>query len=448
MTPRVTWLLTCLAAAVDAHAAVVGAQPCFLSSSALAVSPRAVQRAPRIGLPLATLREDFDIEPRSKEPRTGFLGAFLSPIEEVLHTYAPHEAAPYVTEHTLHEAAHGGTSSAETAAEELPGNQLLEGRLLMLLVAMLWGTNFPGVKALINSGLPVSFAAAARFTVAAAAFAPTLATAGPLPAELVARGLECGAWIALGYVAQAIALQDVPAGVVAFIASLQVVFVPLVTVARGGSLPARLALSSALCVCGVGLLELGSNADLDSLIATLPALIQPIAFGTSYLRIEACMAKFPDHARALSALQLVAVAALAWLWAVASAHSLGDVSGLDMIESTRQGMQYGLNLLGDALHEWTVVGGVLYTGLASTALTVWLQTRALGKLPAADSSVIVATEPVFAAAFAAVLLGESLSPMAMLGGALVVGGCLANNLLPESLGAAEPEVASTGAESQ
>ena len=30
----------------------------------------------------------------------------------------------------------------------------------------------------------------------------------------------------------------------------------------------------------------------------------------------------------------------------------------------------------------------------------------------------------------------------------VVGGCLANNLLPEGLGAAEPEVASTGAESQ
>ena len=152
------------------------------------------------------------------------------------------------------------------------------------------------------------------------------------------------------------------------------------------------------------------------------------------------MRRFPEHARPLSALQLVAVAALAWAWAACSARFLGDVGGLGLVESTRLGFEFEFRLFLNALGSWPVVAGVLYTGLASTALTVWLQTRALGKLPAADSSVIVATEPVFAAAFAGLLLGESLPPTAMLGGALVVGGCLANQVLPEEFG--QPEEAS------
>ena len=70
----------------------------------------------------------------------------------------------------------------------------------------------------------------------------------------------------------------------------------------------------------------------------------------------------------------------------------------------------------------------------STALTVLLQTRALGMLPAADSSVIVATEPLWAAGFAAILLGEHLDSGAQVGGALILLGCLSNTLFPTDLG--------------
>ena len=78
--------------------------------------------------------------------------------------------------------------------------------------------------------------------------------------------------------------------------------------------------------------------------------------------------------------------------------------------------------------------GVLYTGLISTALTVLLQTRALSKLPATDSSVIVATEPLWAAGFASLLLGEVLEPSAQLGGLFILFGCLANTILPTDWG--------------
>ena len=130
----------------------------------------------------------------------------------------------------------------------------------MLCVALLWGSNFPAVKAVIGGGLEPSAAAAARFTVAAAALSPLLGRGeGKLPRELVVGGLECGLWLALGYGAQALALQSCPSTVVAFLASLQVVFVPLLLVAFGGEFTQRLGVAAALCVGGVAFLELGSD---------------------------------------------------------------------------------------------------------------------------------------------------------------------------------------------
>ena len=100
----------------------------------------------------------------------------------------------------------------------------MEGTLLMLIVALLWGSNFPAVKATLEAGLPGSAAAASRFGIAAVALLPLLRS-GPNnsmpPKELVLGGLECGGWLALGYIAQALALRDLPAGAVAFLASLQ-----------------------------------------------------------------------------------------------------------------------------------------------------------------------------------------------------------------------------------
>ena len=299
---------------------------------------------------------------------------------------------------------------------------LAEGRLLMLVVAMLWGTNFPAGKAILESGLSPAVAAAARFSVAAIALSPMLMRpihddeggSTRMPTELVLGGLECGGWLALGYIAQAIALQGAPAGVVAFLASLQVVFVPLLLVLLGDRLTPRLAACAALCVSGVGLLEMGGGvADGAATDASLLALLQPLGFGTSYIRIEALMRRFPTAGLQLSALQLASNAAIALGWAAFELSANPDTAG-------------ELASLADG----GVVAQLLYMGLFSTALTVLLQTRALGKLPAADSSVIVATEPLWAAGFAFLWLGERLEPSAVAGGLVLLSGCLGNTLLP------------------
>ena len=58
------------------------------------------------------------------------------------------------------------------------------------------------------------------------------------------------------------------------------------------------------------------NADAASgdATASLLALLQPIGFGTSYLRIEALMKRYPSSGLQISALQLVSNAAIAIAW--------------------------------------------------------------------------------------------------------------------------------------
>ena len=150
-------------------------------------------------------------------------------------------------------------TSNEASDPETPGmmGDRTQGALLMLLVAILWGSNFPAVKASLEAGLPASAAAAMRFSIAAVALLPLLRDVRSMDRELVWGGLECGCWIALGYIAQALALGDLQAGAVAFLASLQVVFVPLVLTAMGSTFTPRLALAAFLCIAGVALLELG-----------------------------------------------------------------------------------------------------------------------------------------------------------------------------------------------
>ena len=153
-------------------------------------------------------------------------------------------------------------------------------------------------------------------------------------------------------------MQELPAGAVAFLASLQVVFVPiLLSLSGNGLFSARLAVAAAMCVGGVGLLEAGGLGDTAAasafampIVPTMLALLQPVGFGTSappramtppsplasrasphtrwltaargrmrgvaasgYLRIEALMKRFPSHGLALSSLQLISNAAIAIL---------------------------------------------------------------------------------------------------------------------------------------
>ena len=75
-----------------------------------------------------------------------------------------------------------------------------------------------------------------------------------------------------------------------------------------------------------------------------------------------------------------------------------------------------------------IVGMLLWTGVVTTAFTIWMETLALKTLSAAETTLIFSTEPLFGAAFAAAVAGECLGNEAAIGAAFIIGGCLVSGL--------------------
>ena len=67
-----------------------------------------------------------------------------------------------------------------------------------------------------------------------------------------------------------------------------------------------------------------------------------------------------------------------------------------------------------------LAASVAWTGVVSTSFTIWLCTEAFKHLPSVDASLILTSEPLWAALVAAALLGERFSAGDALGGLLIV----------------------------
>ena len=61
------------------------------------------------------------------------------------------------------------------------------------------------------------------------------------------------------------------------------------------------------------------------------------------------------------------------------------------------------------------------------------ETIALGKMASSEAAVLLATEPLWAALFASLLIGESMGAADLAGGALIVAACVANAADPAAI---------------
>jgi len=330
-------------------------------------------------------------------------------------------------------------------------------RGLLLVVAILWGTNFASVKYLETlcfnppCNHPPSEAALARFGVAAIAALPFVINQRM---EIILAGLECGFWIALGYFAQAIALSTISSGQCAFICSLTVVVVPLISALFFGKKiqPVNI-ISGIAAIMGVGVLE--GMVDFNEILHIQPALAdttaiipsgiagistttastalasesigwfsqfanslgvkegdllalgQPIGFGVSFMRIEHYVEKFKDTKNrvvTIAAAECIAVGFLSLLWVMHDFH--GTVPNFEyMIEPHR-------------------LGAIAWTGIMTTGVAIYLEGFALQVLTATDAALTFASEPVWATLFGAWLLHESMNTNSYVGGALILGACI------------------------
>ena len=283
------------------------------------------------------------------------------------------------------------------------------GIFTLVLITLVWGTTFVIVKETVTTVSP-ALLLALRFTVAA------LLLAGVRPSrKALVPGLVLGVLSFLGFATQTIGLVSTTASKAAFITGLSVILTPLFSALyfrykgfRHG-VPARAYLAAGVALVGLGLMSLTGAQGITAGDLWILGTAVFYAFYIIYLGEVA-----PKYgALELSAVQFWLMALLAWVWALPQLSKLGSLS------------------VGSV---WSIV----YLGAVATALVSVLQVRAQRVVSAPVAALIFVLEPVFAALFAYLLLGESLGVWGWVGAGLVGAAMLFSELRLEKEGGLEP----------
>lgn len=308
---------------------------------------------------------------------------------------------------------------------------VFKARALLVGAAALYGTNFSLVK-ILGDSMPEGISLTLRFSLAALVTLPWLFEENVN--DMMSNkdvwmatwlGFEVGLWNSIGYVAQAVGLETTDASKSAFICSLAVVVVPLLDFVNGKRIETRQIIGAILAVVGVAVLELGgasgttimsasSSSTANTMLSTgdLLSLVQPFAFGIGFWRIEKALNRYPTEAKRLTAAQLLAVfiASLCYGFSAIDSSTLQSYPWQDWLTSPM------------------ILFSIFWTGVITTALTIFMENKAMETLSAAEATVIFATEPIWGTAFAAVVLSEQLGVNSFIGGALILSACFYSNL--------------------
>jgi drug/metabolite transporter (DMT)-like permease len=307
-------------------------------------------------------------------------------------------------------------------------NSYIGPRLLLAAVACLYGTNFP-LGSIMDGALPASAATSSRMLLAAIALSPFMSQ---LPRDLIGMSLLAGCFTASGYVTQSMALVDTSPATVSFLGAATVIWCPFLEwlvhrTPMGWKDRPQTWISGAMCMLGVGILELGgaANGASEAGAATVSiglgdglSILQAMGFGTGLFLSEQMMKKHPTKALPITSVMVATTAFVSMIWAL-SAGWIGSTPGWESMTLPRMFMEPSMQ---------QVAMAVVWTGLLSTSLNFFLEISALGRVPSGEASVILASEPLWAAAFAAILLGEEFGWNDYTGGFLIVSACVVNSL--------------------
>jgi len=235
-------------------------------------------------------------------------------------------------------------------------------------------------------------------------------------------GMEIGIWVSIGYIAQAIGLQTTTASKSAFICSMAVVVVPILDKIWGKPLLRRQIVGACLAGFGVWALELGGQ-ETTITDGDIMSMVQPLMFGLGFWRMEAAVEKYPTEAGKLAAGQLLTVFLVSLSYLVCFSPMVDGLlhPGICNVLPTPSEI---LTLLQNP----SILGMLFWTGVVTTAFTIYMETLALKTLTAAETTLIFSTEPLFGAAFAGVVANEAFGIETAIGAFFIVGGCIVSGM--------------------
>jgi drug/metabolite transporter (DMT)-like permease len=220
--------------------------------------------------------------------------------------------------------------------------------------------------------------------------------------ELVG-GLVIGSTTALGYIAQTVGMVYSTAAKAGFITGLAVVLVPILGAVFFRRRPHfAVYIFAAVAAVGLGMLSLDFSAGISLSLGDLLLLSCAVAFAINILNLG----RFAPRCRVLM-LTLVQVAFTALCCWIAT-----------------------LFLEEPVPFTGPVWGGLFYLAIVATIFTMAGQTWGQRLVAPERAALIYTLEPVFAAFFARLLLGETLPATGVLGSILIMAGIIGAELAP------------------
>ncbi|MCV2350641.1 DMT family transporter [Paucibacter sp. Y2R2-4] len=290
------------------------------------------------------------------------------------------------------------------ASSPTPSRRLMRlADLMLLLVALVWGTSYGVAKSALQF-YPVLGFLALRFVLTFGLLLPSLLRCTPAQRRDALRcGLPLGLLMLSIFLCETFGLALTLASNAAFLISLCVVFTPFVEWGLLKRRPARAMFGFAgVSLLGAALLSGGLHGQLG--------LGDGLMLAAALLRaLTVCMTSRLTQASSAPALALTAVQS-----AVIGFGSLA-LALTRALSSAPQAVSL-LPLPSQPVFWWATV----YLVLGCTVFAFFAQNWALKHSTPSRFALLTSSEPAFGALFAVVALGETLSPLAWLGGGLIV----------------------------
>lgn len=280
----------------------------------------------------------------------------------------------------------------------------LRGIFALLVVTLVWGTTFPAMKDL-SSHFSAVWIAFLRFAMAGILLSPFLLRARRAD---YAAGAALGAVLFSAFMLQVEALALMSANRNAFITGLNVLVVPLLGVMAGRMPERRIIVAVLISMAGLFALcwDGGAWSGGDTL-----ALWGALCFGV-YVKLMETLTRKASDLMALTAIQILTVAACAALWLALAAPPAQ--LGWDYVQT------------GVRAH----FSNLAYLGVFATAAIIALQTWGQRQASANEAAIVYAFEPACAAIAAYFWLAETMSLRAVMGGLLLIAGMIVSQWTP------------------
>jgi drug/metabolite transporter (DMT)-like permease len=290
------------------------------------------------------------------------------------------------------------------------------GEGALVLTTLVWGVTFVVIKLALTDVSPLLFVSI-RFSIAALILLPFMFGILKVSTkEAIVGGVILGLLNFAGFATQTVGLNFTSATKSGFITGTFVIFTPILQFIIEKRIPKKENVFGIILVLlGLILLsskgtsifdifsELGKNFNIGDFFTLLCA----IAFATYIVYLDMISHKI-DY-KLLVFIQLAVTGVAGWIFTYFLA-----ASGLEKFSFSLNG---------------TVIFSVIYTALLATLLATTLQTKYQKCVTPTKAAIIFSLEPIFAAFFAFVIIGEKISGFGFIGGIFIFTGLLVSELM-------------------